>query len=301
MTRSTTAHDTLTVERHLPYGPASVSSAFASAEAKGAWAGEREELDFRPGGLERWTVDGSVHAARFIDIVRDQRIVYVEERSVAGVRIGAALVTITMLNQPGGVQLSWTEQSTMFDQHDLADRRAAIQELLDRLPGYLGRTRVAAEPIRVSRHIAASADRIFEILADPGNHPALDGSGMVRAADHAQPLQAAGDTFTMHMRLQRLGDYLILNKVIDLVPGRRIEWAPTPGDEAASDISGIEIGDDQGYTWAYELEPDGEGTLVTEIWDGRNADEAIRRAVDDGRSWIGSMTETLERLARMLE
>ena len=38
----------------------------------------------------------------------------------------------------------------------------------------------AYEPITVSRRIGAPASVIFPILADPGRHRELDGSGMVR-------------------------------------------------------------------------------------------------------------------------
>jgi hypothetical protein len=37
------------------------------------------------------------------------------------------------------------------------------------------------EPITVSRRIGAPVRVIFPILADPGRHRELDGSGMVRA------------------------------------------------------------------------------------------------------------------------
>lgn len=299
MRGSSIVTDTVTIRRSLPYGAGSVCSAFASAEAKAVWAAGPTELDFRPGGLERWSADGREHVARYIDIVRDHRIAYVEERSIAGVRVGAALVTIILDDTEAGSDLTWMEQSTWFDPASVQDRCGAVGAMLDRLPSYVGRVRSTAEPIRVSRHVAAPADRVFATLADPRNHPGLDGSGMLRASEDARPIRAVGDTFTMRMRLERVGDYLILNKVVDLVPGRRIEWAPTPGEEAVADINGI--GADQGYTWAYELMPDGDGTLVTEIFDASNADEGIRRAVDDGRSWVGSMTETLERLARLVE
>ncbi|MFI5754994.1 DUF664 domain-containing protein [Streptomyces sp. NPDC051569] len=36
------------------------------------------------------------------------------------------------------------------------------------------------EPVVVSRRIGARAGDIFRILADPGRHPDLDGSGMLR-------------------------------------------------------------------------------------------------------------------------
>ena len=46
--------------------------------------------------------------------------------------------------------------------------------------------------------------------------------------------------------------------------------------------------------------PDGpEATVVTEIYDCSRAPDAARAAVDDGRTWIASMTATLARLDKL--
>src|ERR1700721_2844961 len=82
--------------------------------------------------------------------------------------------------------------------------------------------------VEVSRHIEASAERIFEILADPQRHMDFDGSGMLRGAVLDRPISAVGDTFTMKMH--RLGDdYLMLNYVGEFERDRRIFWEPAPG------------------------------------------------------------------------
>jgi hypothetical protein len=88
--------------------------------------------------------------------------------------------------------------------------------------------------VSVSRPIAAPAARIFRVLADPANHPPLDGSGMLRAAPDQPVLSQVGDTFTMAMYLPAIGDYLMLNRVIAFDQDRRIAWEPTPGDAATS-------------------------------------------------------------------
>ena len=155
--------------------------------------------------------------------------------------------------------------------------------------------------VSVSRSITATAAAIFQVLADPANHPALDGSGMLRAAP-AQPVPGrAGDTFTMAMYLAGLGDYLMLNRITAFEPGRRIVWEPTPGDAAASGNAGLRVGARQGYSWGFDLQPDGAATLVTEVFDCTEADQAVRDAVEDGRTWIPAMRETLERLAALIE
>ena len=88
--------------------------------------------------------------------------------------------------------------------------------------------------VSVSRLIAARAAKIFQVLADPANHPAVDGSGMLRAAPGQDMPRRVGDTFTMAMYLPDLGDYLMLNRITAFEQDRRIAWEPTPGDAAAA-------------------------------------------------------------------
>lgn len=159
-----------------------------------------------------------------------------------------------------------------------------------------GRVQVVA-----SRRIAASAAEIFRVLADPGNHPAVDGSGMLRAT-RAQPLlDRLGDTFTMAMYLPELGDYLMLNRVIAFERDRRITWEPTPGDAVASHAAELPVGASQGYSWGFQLQPEGHATIVTEIFDCTDAPKGVRDAVQGGQAWIPAMHKTLERLADLVE
>jgi len=83
--------------------------------------------------------------------------------------------------------------------------------------------------VSVSRPVAASVAEIFLVLANPANHQAVDGSGMLRGAGDQPVLAGVGDTFTMAMYLPELGDYLMLNRVIAFEHDRRIVWEPTPG------------------------------------------------------------------------
>jgi hypothetical protein len=114
-------------------------------------------------------------------------------------------------------------------------------------------------------------------------------------------LGRVGDTFTMAMYLPDLGDYLMLNRVIAFERDRLIVWEPTPGDGVASRNAGLPVGAPQGYNWGYRLQPDGEATLVTEIFDCTAADQSIRDAVQDGQDWIPAMRQSLTRLAALVE
>jgi hypothetical protein len=155
--------------------------------------------------------------------------------------------------------------------------------------------------VSASRSIAAPAAKIFQVLADPASHPALDGSGMLRAAPDQPVPGRAGDTFTMGMYLPELGNYLMLNRIIAFEQDRRIAWEPTPGDAVASQNAELPVGASQGYSWGFQLEPDGDATIVTELFDCTEAAQGIRDAVEDGQSWVPAMHQTLERLAAIVE
>jgi hypothetical protein len=155
--------------------------------------------------------------------------------------------------------------------------------------------------VSVSRSVAAPAAKIFQVLADPANHPALDGSGMLREAPGQPVPSRVGDTFMMTMYLPELGNYLMLNRITAFEQDRRIAWEPTPGDAVASRNAGLPLGASQGYNWGYELQPDGDTTIVTALFDCTEAARSIRDAVEDGQSWVPAMQQTLERLTAMVE
>ena len=62
------------------------------------------------------------------------------------------------------------------------------------------------ERIEVQRTIAAPAADIFALLCDPQGHVAIDASGMLQDAD-GDPVQAAGDSFVVHMDREALNDF----------------------------------------------------------------------------------------------
>ncbi|MGW0803289.1 hypothetical protein [Nonomuraea sp. NPDC002799] len=146
------------------------------------------------------------------------------------------------------------------------------------------------------RRPGAPAGDIFRILADPGRHPALDGSGMLRRGLSDAVVAGVGDVFVMRMHVERYGDYEMNNHVVEYEQDRRIGWEPRPGrghPDAATP------GTAWGHRWIFDLLPDGAGaTVVTEIFDGSRMPEDKRAEVDSGRAWWQTqMTSTLERLA----
>jgi hypothetical protein len=151
--------------------------------------------------------------------------------------------------------------------------------------------------ITVSRRVEAPAARIFRILADPRRHTDLDGSEMLRGAESDDVITSVGDVFPMKMYLEEVGDYLMLNYVVEYEPDRRIGWEPAPGDAAASEDGKYPIGVPAGHRWSFELTPDGaNATIVTEVFDCSSAPAELREATQNGETWIDSMTATLARL-----
>ena len=102
----------------------------------------------------------------------------------------------------------------------------------------------------------------------------------------------------MNMFFERLGgDYIMLNRVVEFEPDRRIGWEPAPGDERSGAEAKIRIGSRVGTRWSFELVPDKSGaTIVTEIYDCEDAPPELRQVIDDGRYWKDSMTKTLSML-----
>jgi hypothetical protein len=102
--------------------------------------------------------------------------------------------------------------------------------------------------VSVSRVIAADAQALFDVVADPTLHHVIDGSGSVQGVRGGSRKLALGDKFSASMRMGV--PYLITNKVVEYTEGRRIAWA--------------HIG---GWRWRYEFEPVDDGTEVTETFD----------------------------------
>ncbi len=156
-------------------------------------------------------------------------------------------------------------------------------------------TSSTGEPVSVSRKIEVAAGKLFDLVAQPANHPLIDGSGMLREASGGV-ISGVGDVFTMTMHNDEMGDYEMANYVVEYEPGRRIGWEPVlkaasrPEDQAG-------IGDRSEHRWSFEFTPLGAtSTLVTETYDCSRAPDWLRKAVKGGARWIGSMTVTLERL-----
>ncbi len=105
--------------------------------------------------------------------------------------------------------------------------------------------------VTVRRTIAADRQSLFDIVADPAQHPVIDGSDSVRAVRAGAPARLSlGARFAMDMHLA--ADYRIVNTVVEFDEPSRIAWRHF-----------------NGHVWRYTFtEVDG-GTEVVEQWDAR--------------------------------
>lgn len=101
--------------------------------------------------------------------------------------------------------------------------------------------------------IPAPAETVFDILADPTTHPAIDGTGWLREALDSEPVTAAGQIFRVAMYHDNhpAKDYEMANKVVVCDRPHAIAWEP--GQDAAGD-GHLSFG---GWIWRYDVRSTG--------------------------------------------
>lgn len=107
--------------------------------------------------------------------------------------------------------------------------------------------------VHASREIEASAERIFELIADPALQPRWDGNDNLAEASAGQRIGGVGERFVMTNTSGKVRD----NHVVEFEEGRLIAWKPAePGQQPI------------GQLWRWTLEPVApERTRVTHTYD----------------------------------
>ena len=77
--------------------------------------------------------------------------------------------------------------------------------------------------VSASREIAAGAETIFELIADPSSQPRWDGNDNLASAAAGQRVRRAGDVFTTALTNGGIRN----NHVTEFEEGRRIAWTPS--------------------------------------------------------------------------
>jgi uncharacterized protein YndB with AHSA1/START domain len=137
-----------------------------------------------------------------------------------------------------------------------------------------------------SREIAASADRIFEFIADPAQQPRWDGNDNLAEAEPGQRVHGQEDVFSMTLT----GGAVRENHIVEFEEGRRIAWLPSePGRRPP------------GHLWRWELEPLTETrTRVTHTYDWSQLTDE-NRLPRARRTTPDRLLASLDRLAEIAE
>jgi PPOX class probable F420-dependent enzyme len=146
----------------------------------------------------------------------------------------------------------------------------------------------ADEPrvVSATREIAAPAESVFALIADPSEQPRWDGNDNLARAARGQRVHAVGDVFVMETTRGNVRE----NHVVEFEEGRRVAWTPAePG------------GRPPGHLWRWELEPVGPSrTRVTHTYDWTRLTDPARferaRATTSER-----LAASLDRLAALAE
>ncbi len=152
------------------------------------------------------------------------------------------------------------------------------------------------ENMSVTTTIAAPAEAVFAVLADPANHPGIDGTGWVVKPLDDTTLTAAGQTFRMAMYHPNhpAGTYEMVNLVTEFAPSRTIAW--TPGQDVAGD-GDVKYGR---WIWRYDLAEGPSGTDVTLSYDWSAVPASLREHIGFPPFGSEHLTNSLAHLAEIV-
>ena len=142
--------------------------------------------------------------------------------------------------------------------------------------------------------VDASAERVFDILADPSSHQAIDGTGWVRESLDGLPITAQGQHFRVAMYHPNHPDkdYEMSNTVRVFEPSRAISWEP---GQAGPDGE-LSYG---GWIWRYDLTPTERGTDVTLTYDWSAVPDETREHIGFPPFPVSHLENSLANLVRL--
>lgn len=108
--------------------------------------------------------------------------------------------------------------------------------------------------VTFERTVDASAEVLFDLVADPARQPEWDGNENLAHAEPDQRILGIGDVFVMTLTREGMRRQ---NHVVEFVEGRVVAWKPSE--------EGLEP---PGHLWRWEFEPLDDGrTLVRHTYD----------------------------------
>ena len=140
--------------------------------------------------------------------------------------------------------------------------------------------------VSAEREIAAGAEALFELIADPARQPEWDGNANLAEAAAGQRVRAVGEVFSTTLTQGSVRE----NHVVEFDEGRRVAWRPSePG------------GQQPGHLWRWELEPRGaDRTLVRHTYDWTELTDESRFGTAR-RTTAEKLSASLDRLAALAE
>jgi uncharacterized protein YndB with AHSA1/START domain len=160
----------------------------------------------------------------------------------------------------------------------------------------IGHHGMPTETLHASTTIAAPAEAVFAVLADPVTHPAIDGTGWVSKALDTAPLTGSGQMFRMAMYHANHpnGSYEMANRVAVFTPPRAISWEP------GQDIAGDGKPQFGGWVWRYDLVPTGPyRTEVTLTYDWSAVPPFLREYITFPPFPVDHLINSLRHLAEL--
>jgi hypothetical protein len=147
--------------------------------------------------------------------------------------------------------------------------------------------------------INAPAQKVFDVLADPSKHQAIDGTGWVRQPLVGKRLTEKGQVFRMAMYYNNPNytdkNYEVANRVEVFDPPHAIAWLPGQGPDDAN----LEFG---GWIWRYDLEPAGpDQTAVTLTYDWSAVPQVIQEEISFPPFDQQHLDNSLKHLAELAE
>jgi hypothetical protein len=156
---------------------------------------------------------------------------------------------------------------------------------------------VTEETMKTAATVNAPVEVVFDVLADPTNHAAIDGTGWVRQSLDGNRVTASGQVFRMAMYHENHPDkdYEMANRVEVFDPPRAISWQPGQGPDDDS----LEFG---GWFWRYDLKPVGQSqTEVTLTYDWSAVPPVIRENIGFPPFDAQHLENSLKHLAALAE
>lgn len=162
------------------------------------------------------------------------------------------------------------------------------------------------ETMIVTTTIDAPAEKVFDVLADPSTHQAIDGTGWVRESLDGAPLTGTGQIFRIAMYHDNHpnGHYEMANRVEVFDRPRAIAWQP--GSEAEHDPDRGDSGEDDtlefgGWIWHYGLEQiSPQQTRVTLTYDWSAVPTTVREHIEFPPFPVDHLENSLANLATLL-